>query len=630
MLAERFANEELGTKLMSREEFKPYPTVDERSVWQRLPESLRSAQVALGEQHLGCEWPPLPATRFMEFERRGDRKGYERLSFGRRNALADLVVAECIEDKGRFLDCIVDGIWAICEESFWGVPAHNHLHGTREPLPDTSRPAIDLFAAETAGLLAWTHYLLKSRLDGISKLICERIEREVAQRITHPYLERDDFWWMGLDGTRRVNNWNPWCNSNCLTVLFLLEEDDERRRAGVAKSLRSLDSFLAVYSPDGGCDEGTSYWSRAGGSLFDCLELLCAASNGWIDVYREPLIGEIGRFMVRAYISGDYFINFADGAGKLPVYTGAGSGFSPALIYAYGRRIGDVSLQALGTARHHQNRERALDVQGSLLRRLPAIFEFANLEREESQPPFLPDVWLPHTQVMAARERAQTDRGLYVAAKGGHNAESHNHNDVGNFIVYADGLPVLVDAGVGTYTKQTFSSGRYDLWTMQSAYHNLPTIGGVQQRAGAEYRAGRVEYRVDDEGAKLTLDLAPAYPVEAGVNLWERSVLLRRGGDPYVEVVDTFELSGPKDVVMSLMTPGEPRVTCAGGIALDLDPSVRLAYDGSVLNATVERLEMEDDRLRNVWGASLFRLQLRAKERVAKGTWWIRLTRGSR
>ena len=64
-------------------------------------------------------------------------------------------------------------------------------------LPDKMNPVIDLFAAETAALLSWTYYLLKPRLDIISKRICERIEYEVNERVIDPYLNRDDFFWMG-------------------------------------------------------------------------------------------------------------------------------------------------------------------------------------------------------------------------------------------------------------------------------------------------------------------------------------------------------------------------------------------------------------------------------------------------
>ena len=51
---------------------------------------------------------------------------------------------------------------------------------------------------------------------------------------------------------------------------------------------------------------------------------------------------------------------------------------------------------------------------------------------------------------MTARVTERSSDGFYVAAQGGHNAESHNHNDVGNFIVFLNGKPVIVDVGVET------------------------------------------------------------------------------------------------------------------------------------------------------------------------------------
>src|SRR5512142_2657979 len=108
---------------------------------------------------------------------------------------------------------------------------------------------------------------------------------------------------------------------------------------------------------------------------------------------------------------------------------------------------------------------------------------------------------------MAARRKEGSAEGLYLAAQGGHNAESHNHNDVGNFIVFAGGKPVVIDIGVETYTAKTFSARRYEIWTMQSAYHNLPTIGGAMQQAGREYQARDVRYQADDRAAEMSLDI---------------------------------------------------------------------------------------------------------------------------
>jgi len=113
---------------------------------------------------------------------------------------------------------------------------------------------------------------------------------------------------MGLT-SKKVNNWTPWICSNWLATVLILEHDPDRRARSVYKILECLDRFLDEYTDDGGCDEGPSYWGRAGGSLFDCLELAHFATNGKCDWYAHPRIREIGRFITRGHISGEV-LNF--------------------------------------------------------------------------------------------------------------------------------------------------------------------------------------------------------------------------------------------------------------------------------------------------------------------------------
>ncbi len=114
------------------------------------------------------------------------------------------------------MDEIANGVWLTCEETFWGVPAHLGMQRAGPGLPDVSEPIVDLFAAETSSLLAWTDYLVGDRLARVSPLLPERIRLEINRRILTPCLVRNDFWWMGLSGLP-VNNWNPWICSNWLT-----------------------------------------------------------------------------------------------------------------------------------------------------------------------------------------------------------------------------------------------------------------------------------------------------------------------------------------------------------------------------------------------------------------------------
>lgn len=618
MLSERYT-EDLEHVLVPQEAFRPFPTAAERDAWDALPAGLRQGHVILAEQYLHHEWPSLPATLFMEFTRTGNRSHYEGRSFERRNILTALVIGECIEGQGRFLDDIINGIWAICEESYWGVPATNYLSGSEtEPLPDKENNVIDLFAGETAGLLAWTHYLLRSQLDALSERISRRIRYEIRTRILDPFLTREDFWWMGFLPNRSVNNWNPWCNSNCLTAILLLEGDPQRRRQAVAKAMRSIDRFIHSYHPDGGCDEGSTYWTRAGGSLFDCLELLYAASNGRISLYDEPLIQEIGRFVYRVHISDSYYINFADGGAKVHM--------PGALIYNYGRRIGDAALAEFGASLHRASRNDPPVVTGPMPRVLPELFSWSEMDTAPAAEPNVRDVWLKDIQVMVARENGGSHSGLYLAAKGGHNAESHNHNDVGNFIVYVDGLPCLVDVGVETYSAKTFSRRRYEIWTMQSAYHNVPRVNGTDQQAGLRFRAHKVSYDVSDSRAELSVDIASAYPESSGIVSWHRTLRLHRGSTPGIEVVEDFTLSQPSDdIALVLMTPASLHTGPGEAILAMAGRLVQITFDAARLAPHSETVTITDQRLRSVWGDHLCRLMLKTQAPTQRDTWRLRI-----
>jgi hypothetical protein len=190
--------------LLSSSQFHPLPRFAERDRWISIGSAVRAAYIQGAEKSLHADWPAPKASEFLDFVRSGNRSGYETLSFRRRRQLATLVLAECFEGKGRFRDDIVNGIWAICEETYWGVPAHLGLQREGPGLPDVTEPTVDLFAAETGSLLAWTYYLMKDSLDAVSPLVSRRIKFEVERRINAVNLLRDDFWWMGLSGS--VNN----------------------------------------------------------------------------------------------------------------------------------------------------------------------------------------------------------------------------------------------------------------------------------------------------------------------------------------------------------------------------------------------------------------------------------------
>jgi hypothetical protein len=607
LLAGRVTEAQLAAALVSADAWHPYPTIADRAAWDAVPQAVRAAYVQDAERRVGAPWGSIPATVTLRYVRDGDRAQYDNLSSERRLRLANLVMAEVFENRGRFLDEIANGIWAISEQTFWGSTAHLGLQKAGSGLPDAREPVVDLFAAEAAALLAWTDYLLGARLDSVSPRLRERIRYEVDRRVLAPALARDDFWWMGFGARRDVNNWNPWINSNWLAAALILERDPARRARTVHKILRSLDRFVDVYPADGGCDEGPGYWDRAGASLFDNLELLRAATGGRVDVYGDPLIRNIGQYIYRAYIKDDWFVNTGDAAARLTP--------DASLVYRYGARIHDPVMQRFGAFLDHR-RGAYRPGNSSLGRVIPAVLGAAELAAAPAGEPLLGEVWLPDLQLMAARAVPGSARGMYVAAWGGHNAQSHNHNDVGNFVVYADGRPVLVDVGVETYNAKTFSPRRYEIWTMQSAYHNLPTINGAMQKDGAQYRAEGVTFAPGRDAVRFALDLARAYPSEAGVESWRRTVTLDRARGQ-VELREAYALREVKEPLrLSLMTPLRVDAATPGEVHLRApDDSAGAAhyvirYDASRFRASAEEIPLGDARLRGVWGERLARVVL--------------------
>jgi hypothetical protein len=205
-------------------------------------------------------------------------------------------------------------------------------------------------------------------------------------------------------------------------------------------------------------------------------------------------------------------------------------------------------------------------------------------------------VWLENLQIAVCRSR-QADtpgRGLYLAFKGGHNGEGHNHNDVGNVIVFADGIPLFLDAGAGKYTRRTFSSRRYEIWSMCSDYHNTATFQDCAQPAGGQARAEHPVY--DPADGSLSLELSHAYPAEAGLSSYTRRASLSENQILLTDTVVFAEAgengngSGSGKVMFSYLCDKCPEEQGEGYFILH---GYRISYDPALTYAA-EALSRDD------------------------------------
>jgi len=609
LMSSKFTTEELGKVLSLQEKWTPFPKLTDREGWSKADQQMLRAYYNEALNYLTFKWTGIPATTTLLFKRTGNRTEYEGISFQKRRVLATLLMGEIYENQGRFIDPIMDGVWSICEESYWGVNSTVGQWHAGSGLPDVSDPYVDLFVAETAAVLSWVDYFLGEKLDSVSPRIRKRLYHEINNRFFVPALTHD-FGWMGFNRKgNRPNNWNPWICSNWLNAALLLEKNEVRRVEMVARVLKILDNFLNPYPQDGGCDEGPNYWNVAAGSVFDNLEFLNLATiNAFQYVFKDEKVKNMGRFIYQTQISEKYSLNFADASPKLSV--------SGTMIWRYGTAIGDEKMQQFGAFYRTTPGGKAVGFQ--FFRTFFELFQSREFEKSPKGLALPREVWFPDLQVMATRDQEGSTDGFFVAAKGGHNAESHNHNDIGNFVVYYNGHPLLIDVGSGTYTARTFDSRRYEIWSNCSDFHNLPSINGVTQSPGAVFKAQDVTFSGKDASAQLSLDISQAYPKKAGVKKWQRTVRLNRGKN--VEITDVAELLQPGKIEQNLMTCFPAEVVKPGKLIIHYQPidakavDFTVSYNPAQFVASVEKVLLgspEDQGVIRNWGDNIYRILLK-------------------
>ena len=500
------------------------------------------------EELLGKPVPQLPASKYMQYMRTGDRRNYEGPYFSRRSSAMRLLLAELTERKGRFTDLLVDYVWAICEESTWILPAHYYPnHGNPlNCLPDAFNlkdgddvRQIDLFSAATGGMLAWIWYLGAGILDGVTPVIRRRIADMLKARILHVFYDvrGENNWWMGERG-ERLNNWTPWIVENVLTVVMLCEDNDVNREHAVRRSIEMLDRFTGNYPDDGGCDEGPVYWGHAAASYFDCAELIRDITGGLIDVTGLPFVRKMCEYIADFNLGGANYANFADASHRI--------WHDFATIARMGRITGSEKLTAFAFDNADRENFNGFSSDWVSYRSMRNLFEPFPEKPADARDPG--HVWYPDLETMIVKNPSN---GISLAAKAGGNNDSHNHNDTGSFILLKNGRPVFIDPGVEEYTKDTFSLKRYTIWTMRSLYHNLPSVNGFEQPAGEGYKSKVLMC----DGKTLKMELKNAYPPESGIKTYVRTLSL---DDEGFKCVDSLALEREGFAEFVLMCAEEP------------------------------------------------------------------------
>lgn len=607
ILQQHLTKEQLVTSLVTGNQWITYPAYTNREAWSQIGTSeIREAAIKEAEKALEHVWKPDLASDYFAFKRKGQ------ILTGRENhqALLNLTIGELIEGKGRFMDAIIDGAWFLCETS-WVHSAHTFFQKDKSGLPDPDEPTVELVVADIGAQMAWTYYFFKDEFDKYSKLIAKRIRNTVYERFINPYFARSDYWWMGLKG-QFVNNWNIWINYNILQAVMLLETDQTQKTDKVYRILCSADRFIDCMPEDGASEEGPTYWGHAGANLIKYLDLMYRATDGALNVYSIEKVRNIGQYIYRVNISDNYFVNFSDASPICKIAAGA--------AYQYGKCIGDEGMMGFASNFSKISSWATRTVKNHILATmLDDVMISRELSEYKDKKTSFMSYYFKNSELMVSRDQQDVHKGMFVAAHGSNNGVSHNHNDVGSCMFYYNGQPVLIDVGVGTYTRKTFSSKRYEIWTMQSGYHNLPTINGCDEHEGKQYKASDVKFKDTRRSTTFSMDLAGAYTDAAKVKNWNRTYTLKRGRE--FTITDQWNLDEVKgETIFNFMTSGEIGRKNDKLYLTNGTDSIALIYDAQQVSCKIEPIELTDKKLLLSWkGKKLHRIRFTVKQMTESG-----------
>jgi len=549
-----------------------YPSgVRADEAWRRFGQSPAHERIvsgirAEGERLRDEPVPELTEELFGLFERTGSRLEYEKLYFERRRRLNTFALLSLLEpEEEGHRHRLLGTIRRILDEPTWCLPAH--VSGA-----DAAK-TIDLFSAETGFTLCEMANVLGGWLP---TSLAADIDRAVEERLIRPYLQDGPHPWE----TAR-HNWSAVCAGSIGAAALLRISDIGTLTSVLTKSLASLDCYLQGFGADGACTEGLGYWNYGFGYYVYFADLLKKRTRGEIDLFRQEKVRNIALFQQSAYLHGDLVAGFSDSLPRLPFRIG--------LTHYLARLYPEVEVPGPRYAAEY--------AEDHCSRWAPAFRDLVWLDSGRSGDEWgAADRFLPDAQWLISRHVTASGRRFGFAAKGGHNGEPHNHNDIGQFILVADGMTAAADLGCGEYTAAYFGEGRYDYDCNGSQGHSVPIIDGAGQAAGASSSAIVLEATIGGREDRLRLEMASAYR-SVGLKSLVRNFRWIKSEPPILVLSDEFVFDpGPHRIVERVVTLIPPVIEGGGTIRLGAEegPKTRIRYDESKLEASVGKKSDRD------------------------------------
>ena len=325
-----------------------------------------------------------------------------------------------------------------------------------------------------------------------------------------------------------------------------------------------------------------AYWNYGYGHYFMLSEFIFQATSGKVDLLECEGARAAGRFGGVLEIQNGVHPAFAD----CSVSSRPDTDFMYYLNRRYG--FGFSEWDNIDTA----------TPSGRICSAL--IFSFPNSADkchpvEPTGPRLEKRTWFPDAGVLICRPGENSPCRLAVAIKGGHNAEHHNHNDVGTYLVVNNREALLVDPGAEVYTRRTFSSQRYESKVLNSFGHPVPVVGGKLQETGGKSRGEVVRKEFGDVEDRIVFDLKSAYKVPELESLHRIFRYSRQGGGSFT-VTDRVVFTSPQSFETALITLSEWKRQGRDTLYFrELDEGIKAVIEVEGGDFTIESTVIDED-----------------------------------
>jgi hypothetical protein len=507
--------------------------ISDRNAWDSVP---KAKIIKLAENLISKPIPELPESLYKEYHHNGNRTNYQNALHKKYQRLHIFALAECIENNGRFIPPLEEIIKSICADKSWVYPAHD----TNAEIYDGKSIHIDLFSSHVSCELGLVISWLGNKLSAeTKKLIRNNVEHRTFKVYENAVKsgKKGRNWW--ITGN---NNWNAVCHCNVVCAALTLIEDATVRAWYIAAAEKFITQFLNGFTADGYCSEGIGYWNYGFGHFLQLAEVIYQNTDGKVDFFTMPRVRNCAMFAFKMEVESGLYAAFAD----------CSIGTKPNATFT--KYISQRLQLGYTNYEKYQNQPDNLKMTG--------VFCFPNstskIQKISPQNTPLEELRteFPDGGVMIFRPQYGYKNQLSVVLKAGHNAEHHNHNDVGSYAVMLDGTTPILDPGGEVYTKRTFSNKRYDSNLLNSFGHPVPIINGQLQKNGYNASGKFIAKKFSDNFDTCTINLAPAYKLKEIKKLERTFEFTRKNSNlpNSLTVIDEIELESDGTFETALIT----------------------------------------------------------------------------